>query len=462
MKKTLILATAMLAATLVRAEVVTASEAPFEMPAISIWQTPERDFSIADYGAVEGGEEKCTAAFAAAIDACSRAGGGRVVVPAGTWFAGPIHFKSNVCLHLAEGAKIVFSDAPADYLPAVRTTWEGVELLNYSPLVYAYGCTNVAITGKGELAPKMGGWKTWFNRPPAHMAFTEALYDWCSRVAPMEERDATRMRGSNARPHLIQFNRCKNILLDGFAIRESPFWTIHLYHSEDAVLRRLDVFAHGHNNDGVDVDMTKNVIIENCRFDQGDDAVVLKAGRNQDAWALDRPTENVVVRNCEVVDGHVLLGVGSELSGGVRNVYMHDCRMTGNALNVFYTKTNERRGGVVENIYMKDCEVVATGKRMPNAVVGVETDVLYQWRNFPTHEVRVTKIRNLVAENVKVNSANYLLAIHGDEREPVDGVTLKNVTCEKVLKSKIEVMNAKNVTMDGVEIPSRPGKAPSK
>ena len=442
--------------------VVTAPEAPFEMPEIRVWEAPGRDFAITDFGAVADGKTKNTEAFAKAIAACSEAGGGRVVVPAGEWLTGGVRLKSNVELHLSEGAKVVFTDDPQDYMPAVATSWEGVEVMNDQPLVYAYGCTNVAVTGKGTLAPQMHVWRTWFQRPPAHMAFTAALYEWCSKVAPLAERDALAMPGSNARPHLLQFNRCANIHLADFAIREAPFWTIHLYHSENAYLHGLDVFAHGHNNDGVDVEMTKNVIVENCRFDQGDDAVVIKAGRNQDAWALDRPSENIVVRNCEIVDGHVLLGIGSELSGGVRNVYMHDCRMVGNALNVFYFKTNERRGGVIENIYMKDCEVKAIGKKPPNSVVGFETDVMYQWRKLPTYDVKVTKFRNIVAENVRVNCANHVLCIHGDEREPVDGVTLKNVTCDDVKKDRIVVMNARSVTVEGAEIPSKPGKAPSK
>lgn len=442
--------------------IVTAPEAPFDMPEIRVWEAPDREFSLPVYGGEEGGTVKNTEAFAKAIAACSEAGGGRVVVPPGNWLTGGIRLRSNVELHLAEGARVVFTDDPRDYEPAVPTSWEGVEVMNYQPLVYAYGCTNVAITGKGTLAPKMHHWRTWFQRPPEHMAFTAELYEWCSKVAPMEKRDALAMRGSNARPHLIQFNRCANICLRDFTIREAPFWTIHLYHGENAYLRGLDVFAHGHNNDGVDVEMTKNVIIEDCRFDQGDDAVVIKAGRNQDAWALNRPSENVVVRNCEIVDGHVLLGIGSELSGGVRNVYMHDCRMIGNALNVFYLKTNERRGGVIENIYMKDCKVDAIGKKPPDSVVGIETDVMYQWRRLPTYDVKVTKFRNIVAENVRVNRANHLLCVYGDEREPVEGVTLKNVTCGDVKAQRIVVVNARGVTVDGVEIPSAAGKAPSK
>ena len=277
------------------AEVVAFPDAPFEMPAIAVPQFAERDFSIADFGAKEG--VKSTEAFAKAMATCEAAGGGRVVVPKGTWLTGAVHFRNNCNLHLADGATLEFTDDPADYLPVVHTSWEGVECLNYSPLLYGYGVTNVAITGKGTIAPRMDFWKTWFPRPPEHMKATEMLYHWCSTNAVMSARDLTAIKGSNVRPHLIQFNRCGNVLLDGFRIRESPFWTIHLYHSENCVVRNLDVYAHGHNNDGVDIEMTRNVLVGNCRFDQGDDGIVLKAGRNQDAWRLNRPTENIVVRN---------------------------------------------------------------------------------------------------------------------------------------------------------------------
>ena len=377
------------------------------------------------------------------IYAVAANGGGRVVVPAGEHFSdGPIRLRSNVELHLEDGAKLVFSDDPAKYLPAVPTSWEGVECLNYSPLVYAYGCTNVAITGKGTIAPKMKFWRKWFAREAGHRAATRKLYDWCSFLAPVEERDLTKLPESNVRPHLIQFNRCKGVRLEGFRIRESPFWTIHLYLCDGVVARGLDVYAHGHNNDGIDIEMTKNVLVENCRFDQGDDAIVIKSGRNQDAWRLATPSENIEVRNCTVVNGHVLLGIGSEMSGGVRNVYLHDCVLESEALRLFYVKTNERRGGFVENIRMEN----VTAKKVRYGVMDVETDVLYQWRDFPTHEVRVTPIRNLSMKNVTVEEAERLVHILGDKRLPVDGVLLENVRVGKTAKPD-RVENAVNVTV---------------
>ena len=379
------------------------------------------------------------------IDEAASKGGGRVDVPAGEHFsAGPIRLRSNVELHLENGARIVFSDNPKDYLPAVPTSWEGVECLNYSPLVYAYGCTNVAITGKGTFAPKMDFWRKWFGRGKGHMEATRRLYDWCSFNAPMNERDLTKIPESNVRPHLIQFNRCSKVRLDGFRIRESPFWTIHLFLCDGAVVRGLDVYAHGHNNDGIDIEMTKNVLVENCRFDQGDDAIVIKSGRNQDAWRLATPSENIEVRNCTVVNGHVLLGVGSEMSGGVRNVYMHDCTLESEAFRLFYVKVNERRGGFVENIRMENVKA----RKARFGVMAVETDVLYQWKDFPTHEVRVTPIRSLVMKNVSVDEAERLVDIRGDARNPVDGVTLENVRLAKARKAD-RVENAKNVTVDG-------------
>ena len=377
------------------------------------------------------------------IDAVAAKGGGRVVVSAGEHFSdGPLRLRSNVELHLEAGAKLVFSDDPAKYLPAVPTSWEGVECLNYSPLVYAYECTNVAITGKGTIAPKMKFWRKWFAREAGHKAATRKLYDWCSFLAPVEERDLTKLPESNVRPHLIQFNRCKDVRLEGFRIRESPFWSIHLYLCDGVIARGLDVYAHGHNNDGIDIEMTKNVLVENCRFDQGDDAIVIKSGRNQDAWRLATPSENIEVRNCTVVNGDVLLGIGSEMSGGVRNVYFHDCVLESEALRLFYVKTNERRGGFVENIRMEN----VTAKKVRYGVMDVETDVLYQWRDFPTHEVRITPIRNLSMKNVTVEEADRLVHILGDKRLPVDGVSLENVRVGKTAKPD-RVENAVNVTV---------------
>ena len=419
---------------------------PFEMPELKPFAYPARTFSIADFGAKPDGT-KCTAAIAAAMAACNAAGGGHVVVPAGTWTTGPIHLKSNCDLHLDRDATLAFTDEPADYLPAVHTTWEGVECLNYSPLLYAYGCENVAITGQGLIAPKMDRWRDWFARPPAHMHATECLYHWCSTNAPMASRNVPAIEGSNVRPHLIQMNRTKGVLLDGFRIRESPFWMIHLYHSENCIVRNLSTYAHGHNNDGVDIEMTKNVLVENCEFDQGDDGIVLKAGRNADAWRLNRPTENVVVTNCHFKFAHTLVGIGSELSGGIRNVYVANCSIA-SSFNLLYVKTNRRRGGFVENIFVEDIDTDS----VKSAVFGLATDVLYQWAKFPDYELRYTKVRNINVRNVHARCADWMFNVAADAHEPAVGLHFENVTLDAVRQGFSRIVNARDVTMANVKL----------
>lgn len=402
-------------------------EAPFPMDSVTLCSFPDRDFVITKYGASHGDKKKNTRALAKAIEACNRAGGGRVVVPAGEWFTGPVHLKSNVNLYLEEGAVLRFSDDPADYLPAVMTSWEGLECYNYSPLVYAFECENVAITGKGVLAPDMDTWKIWFKRPQAHLHALAQLYSMASTDVPVELRQMA--RGENhLRPHLIHFNRCKHVLLDGFKIRQSPFWTIHLYMCNSGVVRNLDVQAHGHNNDGIDFEMSRNFLVEHCTFDQGDDAVVIKSGRNQDAWRLNTPCENIVVRHCAIRKGHVLLGIGSEMSGGVRNIYMHDCTVPESVQRLFFLKTNHRRGGFIENIYLENIEA---GDML--RAFEIDTDVLYQWKDLvPTYERKLTRIKGIHMKNVHCKSADAIYELKGEKEEPIRDVFIENVKVDTV------------------------------
>ena len=403
-------------------------------------------FPLAAFAALAGrASDVCSSDFptiSAAIEDCSASGGGRVIVPAGEWETGPVVLRSNVELHLAEGARLEFSDDPKDYLPAVPTAQEGVECLNYSPLVYAYGATNIAITGKGVLAPKTGTWREWVPcpYPKGYFAALRKLYDWMSDGVPLAERDLTKLPESNMRPQLIMFNRCKNIRLEDYQVREAPFWTHHLFLCEDVVMRGVDDRAHLNNTDGVDLEGTRNVLIENCTFDQGDDVIVLKAGRNRDGWRLNRPTENVEVRNCTINGGNGVLTVGSEMSGGVRNIYLHDCTVTRETKHVFYVKTNRRRGGFVENIRMKD--VVAADAL---TAISVKTDVLYQWGEFPDHEIRYTPIRNLSVENLSVGACEIGIELLGDAHLPIDGVKISNFKCERCYGPFKKIENAKNV-----------------
>lgn len=408
-------------------------EAPFEMPAITIPDFSDCPrFVITDLGASPDDLEATSAAIASAIDKAHDANGGVVVIPAGDWPTKAIHFKSQVNLHLEEGATLHFSENPQHYLPAVKTSWEGMECYNYSPLIYAYGCKNIAITGSGTLHAKMDVWSEWQGRPEPHMEALKRLYYMMSEGVPVEERQ---MAGddANLRPQFIQFNRCENVLLEGVRIRNSPFWTIHPLLSSNIVIRGIDVLAHGHNNDGVDPEMSRNVLIEDCVFDQGDDAIAVKSGRNQDGWRLDTPSKNIVLRNSTIRSAHQLMAIGSELSGGVENVLVENCTLERKIGHLLFIKTNERRGGYVKNIHMRNI----TAGDMRRGILGIETDVLYQWRDLvATIEVRLTPISEVHLENIKTGSVTFISRIKGNPDLPVQNVSMSGISTGEVMEDK--------------------------
>ena len=372
-------------------------------------------------------------------------------MPRGRWTTGAVHFRSNCDLHLEDGAEVVFTQDPADYLPAVFTSWEGMECWNYSPLVYAFECVNVSISGKGTLLAYDGEWRdsSWFPWVPQTNGVREArlqLYTWGATDVSVERREIWKMENAHTRPHFLQFNRCRNVRIEGVRVRNSPFWTIHLYHCEDAVVRGVDVYARGNNSDGIDIEMSRNVLVENCVFDQGDDSIVVKSGRNRDAWRLARPTENVLVRDCHLNRAHSFLCVGSEISGGVRNICMRDCSVR-QAERLCYVKTNHRRGGMIDGIWFSN---VRAGD--VDEMVSVETDVLYEWADFPDYETSITEIRNIFVEDVSCGSAKVAVKLMGDSRLPPKGVHFRNVSIGRVGRSLCCTENVKDVSFDGVRI----------
>lgn len=401
-----------------------------------------------------GGELKSTdyPTISAAIAACAERGGGRVVVPKGTHVTGPVHLKSEVELHFEDGAKLVFTDDPKDYLPAVPVSWNGSEAKNYSPLVYAFGCTNVAITGKGLLAPRLGTWDKWRGGTPGRMEAARLQQLWCETGVPLVERDMTKVEGSCTRPHLIEFNRCGNVRLDGFAIKGSPFWTIHLLRSSNVEVRNLDVSAWGedgivlNNSDGIDLDQSQHVLVENCTFEQGDDAIVVKSGRYPDRALPTVASEDIVVRNCTVRKGHVLLGLGSEVNGGIRNVRVENCRVDGDVWRVFYVKTSPRRGGFVRDITMDGVQA----KKVTGDVVAVNTRNYY---GMPSEEVcgpvfTLTAISNLVVRNVSCEWAKRAVTLNGDPDYPIRDVTLENVRVDTVFENFLKIENVDGMALD--------------
>lgn len=427
-------------------------EAPFEMPNILKPLFPNRTFSIVDFGAKQSKDFLNTEPIKKAIEACNLAGGGKVIIPEGRWFTGKIHLKSNVNLHLEQGAILLFSDNPDDYLPAVHSSWEGMECMNYSPLIYAYNCENVAISGKGLIKPVMDLWEVWFARPEKHMEGLAKLYHMAAKNVPVNDRIMVD-NDYNLRPQFIQFNRCRNFLIEDIEIYQSPFWVIHLYMSKGGIVRNVNVKALGHNNDGVDPEMTQNLLIEDCVFHQGDDAIAVKSGRNQDAWRLNTPSRNIVIRNCKIIDGHALLAIGSELSGGVQNVFVDNCSFepikTSTLSLDFLThiKTNERRGGFVENIFVENISAPI----VKHSILGIETDVLYQWRDLvPTYEVKLTKIKNIHFKNIHVTKAPSIAIINGDEASKIKNVTMDNVEVDKITSKPWVIENSERVKQNNV------------
>jgi polygalacturonase len=422
--------------------------APFDMPSITVPDfTDAPRFVISDFGASQGtslGDQTATsAAISKAIDAAHAAGSGTVIIPQGIWPTGPIHFKSHVNLHLAKGAVLLFSEKPSDYLPAVQTSWEGIECFNYSPLVYAFECENVAITGEGTLKAKLDIWQVWYKRPKPHMDALVALYNMAYQNVPVAERNMA-VGDNNLRPHFVQFNRCRNVLIEDIFIENSPFWTIHPLLCRDVVIRRVKVRAHGHNNDGVDPEMSQNVLIEDCVFDQGDDAISVKSGRDMDAWRLNTPARNIVMRNCQIKNGHQLMAIGSELSGGIENILVDNCHFVGDGKgadghavpinNLLFVKTNERRGGFVKNIHMSN--VSAT--KIAGSVLAVETDVLYQWKTLlPTYVRKLTPIEGLHVSNIAVGEAKNLCAISAEAEMPVKNVSLRGVAAQTLMGAPV-------------------------
>lgn len=422
--------------------------APFDMPSITVPEFKDAPrFVITDFGASQSDQAATSAAIARAINAANAAGSGTVVIPEGIWPTGPIHFKSHVNLHLSKGAVLLFSEKPEDYLPAVQTSWEGIECFNYSPLVYGFDCENVAITGEGKLKAKLDVWQAWYKRPKPHMDALVALYNMAYRNVPVSHRDMA-VGDNNLRPQFVQFNRCKHVLIEDISIENSPFWTIHPLMCRDVVIRRVKIRAHGHNNDGVDPEMSQNVLIEDCVFDQGDDAVSVKSGRDMDAWRLNSPAKNIVVRNCQIKNGHQLMAIGSELSGGIENVLVDNCHFIGDGRgedgwavpinNLLFVKTNERRGGFVKNIHMSNVSATT----IKGSILAVETDVLYQWRTLlPTYVRKLTPIEGLHVSNIAVAEAKHLCAISAEAEIPVKNVSLQGVTAQRLTDAPVVIQN---------------------
>ncbi len=407
---------------------------------------PDKEYLITNYGAIGDGKTLSTEAFKKAIEDCHKNGGGRVTVPFGIFLTGAIHLKSNVNLHMADSATILFSTDPSNYLPLVFTRWEGMEAMNYSALIYAYGQENIAITGNGILDGGAGddNWWAWnAGRPSKQVPARDRLHE----MNHQQTDPKTRIFGEGhfLRPNFIQPYNCKNILISGPRIIRSPMWIVNPVLCENVTIENLTIISHGSNNDGVDPESCKNVLIRNCYFDTGDDCIAIKSGRDEDGRRINRPAENHIIENCEMKDGHGGVVIGSEISGGAKNIYAINCKMNSPNLDrILRLKTSSSRGGIIQNVFMKDVEV---GTYRDGAV---HINMFYEKPgNFmPT-------IRNIWVENMNVEKGGaFGIFVNAYKESPVQNLKIINSKIEGV-KTPIKVdhvinFQLQNVTINGV------------
>ncbi|TCC02585.1 glycoside hydrolase family 28 protein [Kribbella soli] len=376
-----------------------------------------RDFSISTFGAIADGTTLATDAIAKAIDACHRSGGGRVVVPAGTFLTGAIHLKSNVNLHVSDGATLLFSTDPAQYLPVVLTRFEGQECMNYSPFIYARDCENIAVTGNGTLD---GGatWDNWWSWVTPSGPDAQALQQMAADGVPVAERVFG--DGHHLRAAFIETQSCRNVLIEGLTILRSPFWEIHPVLSRNVTVRGLHIDSRGPNNDGVNPESSQYVHIQDCTLNCGDDCIAIKSGKGADGLRINVPSENILIENCTLNIRYGAITIGSEMTGGVRNVFVRNCTIgSPNLYFGLYIKTNSVRGGFAENIYLRDLDISNLTKEVVSC-------------NFYRSEGDVgpltPRVRNVELRNVNVGHARNAFSIFGYPRSPIQDFRLIDCT----------------------------------
>ena len=405
---------------------------------------PQKQIIITALGAKGDGRTDCKKAFDRAMRKAAKAGGAHIVVPEGTYLInGPIHLVSNVCLELQEGATLMFSPTPSHYLPAVKTSWEGTFLWNYSPFIYGYGLHDISIIGKGTIDGNAGStFATWRkSQKEAQMRSRRFNHEEC----PVEERRFG--DGDRLRPHLLQLYNCKNITIEDVFITNSPFWCIHLLQSENIICRGIRYDAKLVNNDGIDPEMSRNILIEDIHFNNGDDNVAIKSGRDNDGWSAATPSENIIIRNCHFKGLHAVV-IGSEMSAGVRNVFVEDCDYAGYCKRGIFVKTNPDRGGFVENLFVRNC------------VFDEVEDLFYvtsMYAGEGMDNTHFSDVRNICVDGIECRKARQAgIVLQGTKAKPIKNVSLRNVNIAEV-RNAISFDNTEGVTMNDCHLGGKVG-----
>lgn len=404
---------------------------------------PARSFAVADHGLPGSGLGDARPAIQAAIESAHEAGGGKVILPDGLWLSdGPVILKSNVELHLSEGAHLRFLPNPESYLPAVRTRWEGTEVYTYSPFIHARGQENIAITGGGTIDGQ--GEQYWLPWRETQDPIKKVLRDMGRDGVPVEERVFIGER--RLRPYFVQFWRCERILIDGPTFVDSPFWLIHPLYCSDVVVRNITCVSRHINSDGVDPDSSRRVLIEDCDFDVGDDGVAIKSGRDQDGWRVGIPSEDIVIRRCRYLgSAGGAVAIGSEMSGGARNVYIEDWQIA-EARHTLYFKANLDRGGFIENVHIRNIRAGSV-----DALIIFTNDYhSYRGGQYPP------SFRDMTITDVRADAAVYGITIKGHRDAPVQNIAISDVrvgTAERPLElTDTEQVRLDDVVMNGRQV----------
>ena len=452
---------------------------PFDMPEVKPPSFPDYTINIKDFNAIGDGKTLCTKAFYDAIETLSVKGGGKLIVPPGVWLTGPIELKSNVNLHLEMGAVIQFSGDDADY-PIIKASFEGLETYRCQSPLSAINATNIAVTGEGVIdgngqfwrpvkKAKVtdSQWKEILNRPGGVVSkkdywvpnegYAKAEEKANMNVVIAETEEEWNEYKRFLRPVMVNFINCKNILFQGVIFQNSPAWNLHPLMCENIIIENVLVrnpyFAQ--NGDALDLDSCKNVLVINSKFDAGDDAICIKSGKDEDGRKRGKPCENVVVDGYTVFAGHGGFVVGSEMSGGVKNIKVQNCQFLGTDVGLRF-KSTRGRGGIVENIYidgisMMDIKNDAITFSMFYGVKTIEVDEDIKDNKSKVKADETTPVfRNINIENIICNGAGRAMEFNGLPEMPIDGIYLKNVNI--IAKSGAEFNYSKNIIKENLNI----------